>query len=130
MEPIDLPKVWDAPDYSKLTPKQISIRLSIKVAAKIAALNDLYPQKTKTEIINDLLGSALDKLAEGLPGAGGGRVHGTTPDGEVIAEDIGISARFYELTNKYLKEIEKESGMIPTEAISLTSKKQKKGSRR
>lgn len=67
MEPRDLLKVWDAPDNSKLTPKQWSIRLPIHVAAKICALCDLYPRKTKTEIIGDLLATALDQLAEALP---------------------------------------------------------------
>jgi len=59
MEPKELPSVWGKPDLSRLTAKQISIRLPLEVSAKIAALNDLFPKKTKTEIIGDLLASAL-----------------------------------------------------------------------
>lgn len=55
MDPKDLVKVWDAPDHSRLTPKQISIRLPILVAAKISALCDLYPRTTKSQMIGDLL---------------------------------------------------------------------------
>jgi hypothetical protein len=71
MKPQDLAKVWDAPDNSKLTPKQISIRLPIHVAAKISALCDMYPRKTKTEIIGDLLATALDQFEKVCPGLTG-----------------------------------------------------------
>ncbi len=108
MEPKDLVKVWDAPDQSKLTPKQISLRLPIQVAAKISALCDMYPRKTKTEIIGDLLATALDQFAEGLTSIDG-RELGTDPyDGEPIYEDIGPRGRFWELSQKYLKELEEE----------------------
>lgn len=107
MEPKDLVKVWDAPDHSKLTPKQISLRLPIQVAAKISALCDMYPRKTKTEIIGDLLATALDQLADGLPSEQG-RILGIGPDDEPVHEDIGMRGRFFDLTQKYLKELEEE----------------------
>lgn len=108
MEPKDLVKVWDAPDNSKLTPKQWSIRLPIQVAAKINALCDIYPRKTKTEIISDLLATALDQVAEALP-CEDGRLLGHHPDTkEEIREMIGIKQDYYSLTQKYLKEFEAE----------------------
>jgi hypothetical protein len=108
MEPQDLVKVWDAPDNSKLTPKQLSIRLPIHVAAKISALCDMYPRKTKTEIIGDLLSTALDQLAKGLP-SHNGRELGYDPDSdEVIYETLGPWAHFRSLTDKYIKELESE----------------------
>lgn len=111
MEPQDLVKVWDAPDNSKLTPKQLSIRLPILVAAKISALCDLYPRKTKTEIIGDLLSTALDQLESALPSVRGEDL-GTDPyDHEPMYEDIGLSGRFHDLTGKYLNELEKEAGI-------------------
>ena len=66
MDPKDLVKIWGAPDNTRLTPKQISIRLPIHVAAKISAISDMYPKKKKTEIIGDLLAAALAQFAEGL----------------------------------------------------------------
>lgn len=108
MEPQDLVKVWDAPDNSKLTPKQLSIRLPIHVAAKISALCDMYPRKTKTEIIGDLLSTALDQLGNALP-SHHGREIGNHPDtDEPIYETIGPWAQFRSLTDKYLKELESE----------------------
>jgi hypothetical protein len=67
MDPKDLVKIWGAPDNTKLTPKQISIRLPIHVAAKIFAISEMFPKKKKTEIIGDLLAAALAQFAEGLP---------------------------------------------------------------
>lgn len=111
MEPQDLVKVWDAPDNSKLTPKQLSIRLPILVAAKISALCDLYPRKTKTEIIGDLLSTALDQLESALPSARGEELGDDPYDHEPVYEDIGLRGRFHELTGKYLRELEKEAGI-------------------
>jgi hypothetical protein len=108
MKPKDLANVWDAPDHSKLTPKQFSLRLPIQVSAKISALCEMFPRKTKTEIIGDLLATALDQFAEGLEGFNE-KYLGTHPDTkEKHYEDSGQCAYFYQLTNKYLKELESE----------------------
>lgn len=111
MEPQDLVKVWDAPDNSKLTPKQISIRLPMLVSAKISALCDMYPRKTKTEIIGDLLSTALDQLESALPSADGNQIGIDPYDNEPIYEEIGLRGRFRELTEMYLRELEKEAGV-------------------
>lgn len=111
MNPQDLVKVWDAPDNTRLTPKQISIRLPILVAAKISALCDLYPRKTKTEIIGDLLSTALDQLEAALPSAQGEQVGEVPYDGTPIYEDVGLRGAFCTRTEKYLRELEKEAGI-------------------
>ena len=106
MDPRDLVKVWAAPDNSRLTPKQWSIRLPIQVAAQINALCVLYPRKTKTEIIGDLLATALAQLAEALPGeARQERVTGTELPGGAASS---LRGRFDSLTRHYLSELEDE----------------------
>jgi hypothetical protein len=67
MEPKDLPKLWGSPDNSRLTKKQYSLRFPFHVMAKVNAIGEMYPSKTKTEIIGDLLASALEQFAAGLP---------------------------------------------------------------
>jgi hypothetical protein len=101
MEPRDLLKVWDAPDNSRLTPKQWSVRLPIHVAAKICALCDLYPRKTKTEIIGDLLATALDQLTEALPDEPG-RGGSAGPRGN---DANGLRATFEQMTRAYIEEL-------------------------
>lgn len=131
MEPKDLITVWDAPDHSKLTPKQISIRLPILAAARIAALCDMYPSKSKSQIISDLIATALDQVQEGLPSKKGkelpvdGSEYGDIPDdynaigpdGTVrieiprVFEDVGPKGIFLSLTRKHLRKLEKAAGI-------------------
>jgi hypothetical protein len=49
MKAADLVNLWNAPDNSRLTTKQLSFRLPVHVAAKLPALCDLYPNKNRTE---------------------------------------------------------------------------------
>ena len=61
MKNSELVKVWALPDNLRITSKQQSFRLPVHVAAKITALSDMFPNKTKTktEIIGDILAIAL-----------------------------------------------------------------------
>lgn len=134
MKPSDLHKVWGSPDHSKLTPRQISIRLPILDSARISALCEMYPGKTKTQIISDLISTALDQAIEGLPSKKG-KFLGPDPiegheiselsqdtgfdeqeianmnDTRTVYEDIGPRGQFYKLTKKYLRELEKEANI-------------------
>jgi hypothetical protein len=121
LKPADLVKVWDAPDNTRLTPKQVSIRLPIMVAAKISALGEMYPRKTKTELIGDLLATALDQLEDGLPSVDG-KLLGVHPDGDVpIYEESWMQARFRELTQKYLGKLEAETGITEASQVPAPS---------
>ena len=109
MRSADLHKVWGAPDNSRLTAKQQSFRLPVHVAAKINALCDLYPTKTKTEIVGDLLAAALDEVIAHLPQERGEQV-GEHPDFGAIFSVRGAVIRFRELANKRYHELERELG--------------------
>ena len=124
MEPKDLIKVWDAPDNTKLTPKQISLRLPLLVSAKISALCDMYSRKTKTEIIGDLLATALDQFESGLEDEKGQCYGPTNPNSqqnemEIMYENIGSRGRFWTLTEKHLRDLEQEAGI--TEPMKIPS---------
>jgi hypothetical protein len=111
MKTRDLHAIWDAPDHSRLTTKQFTVRLPVRVAAQIAALSDMYPKKTKTELIGDLLAAALDELAQELPTTkvGDRPVH-VDKDGEETWNQKGPGVTFFNLFNKYLQEFETEEG--------------------
>jgi hypothetical protein len=111
MKSAELYKVWGAPDNSRLTAKQQSFRLPIHVAAKINALCDVYPHRTKTEIVGDLLATVLDDAIRGL----------CWTDGELIAHDpeqgdiresvlTAEGSRFIEAANRHFKALERELG--------------------
>ena len=111
MQTKDLHAIWNAPDNSRLTAKQYTVRLPIRVAAQLAALSEMYPRKTKTELIGDLLATALDQLAGDLPRTNvGAAPQFTTPDGEEVWNQTGPGVRFEELFKKYLAAFEAEDG--------------------
>ncbi|MDE2294411.1 MAG: hypothetical protein KGL36_03020 [Gammaproteobacteria bacterium] len=110
MKAADLSKVWAGPDNSRLTAKQQSFRLPTHVAAKINALCDLYPHRTKTEIVGDLLASALEEAVKHLPAALGEEWGRDSNSGEMLYHAAGRAAEFRRLANKHYKAIEKELG--------------------
>jgi hypothetical protein len=122
MKASSLHDVWASPDNSRLTPKQFSFRLPIHVAAKIGALCEIYPQKSRTQIIADLLTSALDELEQNLPMALGDPIGGEQEYVERMVADheqreyiqiysvAGPRARFRWISNKHFEELEKELG--------------------
>ncbi|QCB45431.1 hypothetical protein [Hydrogenophaga sp. PAMC20947] len=109
MKAKDLASVWGSPDNSRLTAKQSSFRLPVHVAAKLAALAEMYPQKTKTQMVADLLSAALTDLESGLP-AFPGEIFPETEDGEQLYEAAGPAQLFRTLTNKFYAELEMELG--------------------
>jgi len=113
MKPRDLHAVWSAPDNTRLTSKQSSFRLPVHVAAKLSALADIYPNKTKTQIVGDLLSTAIEEVIAQLPSEKGAQIGLYHPPGEVpfkAFEDIGLSGRFMSLADRYFKELEAELG--------------------
>ena len=109
MRSADLHKVWGAPDNSRLTAKQQSFRLPVHVAAKINALCDLYPTKTKTEIVGDLLAAALEEAITHLPSERGEQIS-QHPELGRIFEAHGPAVKFRELANKHYREMERDLG--------------------
>lgn len=108
MKTTDLLKVWGAFDNKRLCAKQFSIRLPVHVAARVSALCDIYPSKTKTDIISDLLASALDHIEESLPS-----YRCSEPidvDGEEVYGNTGPKINFHFASNKYYQELERELG--------------------
>jgi hypothetical protein len=71
LDPKDLRTLWEAPDNTRLSKRQIAIRLPLHVVAKIEAVSKLYPRKSKTELVGDLMAAALDQFAESLPNESG-----------------------------------------------------------
>jgi len=106
----ELHSFWSLPDNSRLTSKQYSFRLPVHVAAKIAALCELYPQKTRTEIVGDLLSTAIEDLVSALPSADGKVLFVIPETGEKVCDDVGLKGQFWKLADKHYKALEREMG--------------------
>jgi len=109
MKASELARLWAAPDNSRLTAKQYSLRLPIHVAAKINALCDLYPHKNRTQIVGDLLASALVDLEDALPSYQADEPFTHDEDGPVY-ETYGPKVEFRRLAEQYEEALEKEVG--------------------
>lgn len=114
-----LHEMWSGPDNTRLTSKQYSFRFPIHIAAKIEALSEMYPQKNRTQIVADLLTSALDELEKNLPEAPGEPVEPEWNDemaeqvgqpGEKLFYLGGTRGRFHAIANGYYRDLEKELG--------------------
>jgi len=117
---------WSLPDNSRLTSKQYSFRLPVHVAAKIAALCDMYPQKTRTEIVGDLLSTAIEDLVKGMPSVDG-KPLGVDPDtGDEIFEEIGPRSQFWNLADKHYKALVREMGNKRPLSLLASMRKPKK----
>jgi len=103
---------WSIRDNNRLTAKQTSIRLPTHVAARISALCEIYSNKTKSELIGDLLASSLDELEKGMNYDEGDEPIQKLPDGELIypVYGPGLKGQYLNIANKYLKELEGELG--------------------
>ena len=110
MKSSDLHSLWAIPDNSRVTSRQYSFRLPVHVAAKIEALCEMYPTRNRTQIVGDLLASALQEVESSFPPVKGKDLWEDPDTGEAFYEDVGPVARFRKLANKYYIDIEKELG--------------------
>lgn len=113
--------LWSSPDNSRLITKQFSFRLPVHIAAKIAALGEMYPQKNRTQIVADLLATALDDLEKKLPCTVVAVDEHTQKLDDEYNEHHGYElgtlytlggarAKFRSISNQYFSEFEKELG--------------------
>ncbi|MHB1247193.1 MAG: type 1 pili tip component [Sulfuriferula sp.] len=106
----DLMKVWESSASGPLAAQTYQVRLPLQDAAKIAALTEMYPRRNETEIITELLTAALNELERAMPYIQGPRVIAQDDQGDPIYEDTGPTPRFMNLSRKYRKGLEKDSG--------------------
>lgn len=114
MKTDQLHDLWTSPDNSRLTTKQFSFRLPVHIAAKIAALCEVYPQKNRTQTVADLLTTAIDELEKQLPECAGEPVDDC--DNDDIARQIGekgqlnymrgMRGRFHRSADSHYRELE------------------------
>ena len=135
MKAQDLTKFWNMPDSTRLCKKPTSVRLSIDTQAKIMALSEIYSNKTKSQLINDLLFAALEDVQKGIPSKVGNYLFeepsSFDKDGlpvmEYVYQEVGLIRKFIQRTNVYIERFEKDIGnndpvfYVVPEHVVLTS---------
>ena len=100
----ELLKNWEKTSSAPLTDREYSVRLTIRDAAKVAALAEMYPARTPEQILTELVSAALNELEYRLPYVQGENIASMDEAGDPIYEDVGPTSRFVELTRKHLGE--------------------------
>jgi len=106
----ELIKLWETHASGALTQEEFSIRLPIEDAAKLKALAEMYPRRSITDIITDLLSSSLENIESSMPYICGTKVVARDEEGDPMFEDVGPTPRYLDLTKKHLGQYQKQSG--------------------
>ncbi|WP_417517097.1 hypothetical protein [Marinobacter sp.] len=67
MKVTDLPKQWEQQQKPVERTHDYNLRLPLEDAARISALAELYPDRSESDILNDVIAAALDDLASQGP---------------------------------------------------------------
>lgn len=105
MKIADLIPRWGNQTHVSLSGKPYNVQLSLRDAARIEALQVMYPECSEEEIVSDLLRAALDELEVAMPYVPGKRVIAEDDQGDPIYEDLGPTPRFYTLSHEFLRKL-------------------------
>lgn len=104
----DLIKHWDDSAGEPLSAETYTLRLPLEDASRVRALAEMYPRRAVTDIITDLLHSALNEIEASLPYEQGTRVIAEDEQGDPIYEDTGPAARFRQLASRFAQELREQ----------------------
>jgi len=99
---------WRTGGSSPRTSAEYAVRLPLDDAARLAALADLFPGRTREQLITELLSVALDELATAMPYEAGRKVISHDEQGDPVYEDVGLTPKLLELTRKHRKRLQAE----------------------
>jgi hypothetical protein len=100
---------WRQSASATRTASEYTVRLPVDDAARLHALAELFPGRTREQLITDLLGAALHEVAASMPYVQGGKVISSDEQGDPLYEDVGLTPRFTELTRQFKKKLEAEA---------------------
>jgi len=98
----DLVSTWEKLASCELADATYSVSLSVEDAAKIDALAEMYPRRSKEQLISELVSASLAELEQSFPYVPGEKVVATDEMGEPIYEDVGPTPKYLECTKSHL----------------------------
>ncbi|MCP1673899.1 hypothetical protein J2T57_000998 [Natronocella acetinitrilica] len=101
-------EAWEESASELRTANEYRVRLSIHDAAKLSALQEMFPGRSESDLITDLLSAALDDLEAAFPYVQGQRIVAEDEHGDPIYEDVGSTPRFQEITRKHLQRLQRQ----------------------
>jgi len=96
---------WDKHAQGRLTAEPYMAKLSESHSKQLEQLAELYPMKTSSELLRDLVSAALDELETSFPYVQGEKVVAHDEDGFEIYEDIGMTPKFIEYSQRHMEKL-------------------------
>lgn len=96
---------WRTTSEEQRNRNRYEVELPLRDAARLAALNAMYPGRGESRLLAELIGAALDEVERSLPYVPGKRVVAEDELGDPIYEDIGPTPEFSNLTRRFSREI-------------------------
>lgn len=99
----ELVGLWEDHARGLLTEESYEVKLTLEDAAKIEALSEMYPRRSKEQLISELVSAALADLECSFPYRQGDEVVSHDEEGDPIYRDVGPTSPFQELTRKHME---------------------------
>jgi len=102
----ELLESWRAQAAAPRTAASYAVQLPLDDAARLAALAEMFPGRTREQLITELLGQALQEIVAAMPYVPGTRVISTDEQGDPVYEDAGPTPRFMALSRSHYVALE------------------------
>ncbi|MFP5418411.1 MAG: type 1 pili tip component [Gammaproteobacteria bacterium] len=96
---------WDKEGHERASVRDYTVHLPLRDAARIEALRVMYPSRSESQLIADLVRAALDELEVAMPYVPGKRIIAEDDYGDPIYEDLGPTPQFYSLSHEILRKL-------------------------
>lgn len=101
---------------ARLTRKRYALRLPLELASRLEALCEMFPLKTRAQLVSDLLGLGLAQFEQALPAADPGQAAFQSDIRQPIYLLTGPFSEFHGLTRKHHLAMERELAREDPEA--------------
>ncbi len=101
----DLIDHWERNATTPKTSAEYRIQLPIYAAARLAALQELYPGRTVEQFLTELLNAALHEVSTSFAYKAGTDVLSYDDHGDPIFADEGLTPRFHQLSKEFAESL-------------------------
>ncbi len=96
---------WGKEGHERASVRAYTVHLPLRDAARIEALRVMYPSRSDSQLVADLVRAALDELEVAMPYVPGSRIIAEDDYGDPIYEDLGPTPQFYSLSHEILRKL-------------------------
>lgn len=92
---------WQDGAATQLTDETVEVRLSADDAARLDALAEMFPQRTREQLIIELVSAGLAEIESSFPYVQGTDVVANDEFGDPIYKDVGPTPHYLDLMKKH-----------------------------